>query len=547
MFKTATALLFCFCFLFSAAITRAQGFATLDSTNLPIILLYSNGNTINDQNKVTGNMKIISNTNGKKNRITDPANVYDGKIGIEVRGATSASYPQKPFSIETRDDLGNDRKVSLLGMPKESDWILLSNYNDKVFMRNSLSFKLFNEMGHYASRTRLCEVLLDGNYRGVYVFTEKIKRDSGRVDIAKLDANDNFGDSLTGGYIFKIDTHGSSDYWTSQFRPRANTNVEFVYHYPKADEITKEQRAYIRIFVNEFETALNGNSFADPLQGYKSYIDVNSFIDYFILQEVSRNVDGYKKSSYFNKDKQSKSGGLLHAGPVWDFDWAWKDIWDCDEFAREDGSGWAYRIQKCNKWPVPPAWMDRLLLHYEFADKLIKRYQQLRTTILSDNYLYHQIDSMSTLVNEAKDRHYKVYSITASDAPEMAPQPTTYEGQVIKFKGWITERLAWLDNNLTLANITDNIIEDTPEIIDPNNAKIYKIFPNPVKDVLFIKSYDDIASVEIHNLTGTLFDAALPVDPKYIQINVSGFTSGYYFVTIRFVNGKVATDKVVVR
>lgn len=520
---------------------------SLDSTNLPIIIISTNGNVINDYDKVTADMKIIANPNGRKNRVTDAATNYNGKIGIEIRGATSASYPQTPYNIETRDETGNDLKVPLLNMPRESDWVLISNYNDKVFMRNILAFQLFNKMGHYASRTRLCEVIVNNSYRGVYVMAEKIKRDSGRVDIAKLTQTDNYGDDVTGGYIFKIDTHGTNDYWTSRFIPKPGTTVQFVYHYPKPDEITTEQKNYIRLFVNDFETALNGTSFADPVVGYKAFIDVNSFIDYFIIQEISRNVDGYKKSSYFHKDKQSKNGGLLHAGPVWDFDWAWKDIWDCPEFDHDDGSGWAYRILNCNKWPFPPAWMNRLLLDYGFADKLIKRYRELRTNILSDVYLFHQIDSLSALVNEAKDRHYKVYSITDSPAPEMAPQPTTYEGQVVKFKGWIAERLAWLDNNMTLTNLTDNIIESTPLLTDPNAEKVYKIFPNPAKDVLFVRSYNEIASVEIHSISGSLVDVAQPVDPRYIQLNVSQFAPGYYFVTIRFTNGDATTDRVLIQ
>jgi hypothetical protein len=145
--------------------------------------------------------------------------VYDGNIGIEIRGSYSASLPQKPYAVETRDITQNDSAVALFGFPEESDWVLLANYNDKVFMRNALAFKLFNEMGQYASRTRFCEVTVNGVYQGIYVFGEKIKRDDGRVDIDKLDPDENSGEPLTGGYIFKIDYWDNQNSWKSPYHP----------------------------------------------------------------------------------------------------------------------------------------------------------------------------------------------------------------------------------------------------------------------------------------------------------------------------------------
>jgi len=167
------------------------------------------------------------------------------------------------------------------------------------------------------------------------------------VNIAELDSSENTGDDLTGGYIFKIDYFDDSNSWVSNFSPTGGRgdDVHFVYYYPKPEEITDQQKIYIQEFVDGFETVLYGSNFCDPLKGYRTYIDVNSFIDYFILGELSRNVDAYKKSAYFYKDKDS-DGGLLHAGPVWDFDWAWKNINEC-YFGAQDGSGWAYKVHDC--------------------------------------------------------------------------------------------------------------------------------------------------------------------------------------------------------
>ncbi|MCJ7450051.1 MAG: CotH kinase family protein [Bacteroidales bacterium] len=118
------------------------------SSNLPIIIINTQpGEIIMDEPKITADMKVIHNGGASLNYVTDPGNVYTGKIGIEIRGRYSASLPQKPYGIETRDLYGNNLDTSLLGLPSENDWILLANYNDKTFLRNFLAFEIFSEMG----------------------------------------------------------------------------------------------------------------------------------------------------------------------------------------------------------------------------------------------------------------------------------------------------------------------------------------------------------------------------------------------------------------
>lgn len=301
-------------------------------------------------------MRIIHNPGGV-NHITDSGNVYSGKAGIDIRGRYSASLPQKPYGFETRDENGNNRNVSLLGMPEENDWILTANYNDKTFLRNFLAFELFRQMGHYAPRTKYCEVVINNEYQGIYLLGEKIKKDSNRVNISKLNPDENSGDNLTGGHIFKNDYYTASDSWLSNFSPlnKPGAKVYYVYYYPEPDEITAQQKKYLIDFVNTFESVLYGRDFADRHSGYRAYIDVNSFVDYFILGELTRNVDAYKKSRFFYKDSDSK-GGRIISGPPWDFDWAWKNITEnCIHFNQTDGSGWAYKINECYAYPVPPS------------------------------------------------------------------------------------------------------------------------------------------------------------------------------------------------
>ena len=172
-------------------------------------------------------MGIIDNGFGNINSVNDAFNDYNGKISIEYRGSSSQSFPKKPYALETQDSIGNNNNVSLLGMPVENDWILYAPYTDKSLMRNFLTFDLGRKMRNYSPRTVYCELVVNGDYKGIYILMEKIKRDNDRVDIAKLDSNDVAGDSLTGGYIIKVDKYtgtGGLD-WLSDFPNIGGNNL----------------------------------------------------------------------------------------------------------------------------------------------------------------------------------------------------------------------------------------------------------------------------------------------------------------------------------
>ena len=182
-----------------------QAQVNLNSSNLPIVIINTNGNAIPDEPKVHAWMAIIDNGPEQRNNITDNANDYDGDIGIELHGSSSQSFEKKSYGIELRTPSDQDSATSILGMPKEEDWILHGPYSDKSLMRNALTYHIGRALGWYASRTRFCEVVINNDYKGVYVMAEKIKRDKNRVDISKLNPDEISGDDLTGGYIIKID------------------------------------------------------------------------------------------------------------------------------------------------------------------------------------------------------------------------------------------------------------------------------------------------------------------------------------------------------
>ncbi len=487
------------------------GAIVLDSSDLPIVMINTLNQTIVPDTKINATMEIKYNGAGNLTYLNDNPNVYNGNIGISVRGASSSGYPQRPYSVETRTANGGNNNVPILGMPAENDWVLLSHYNDRSLLKNLISYKLFREMGHYAPRARLCEVLIDSAYRGIYLLGEKIKRDNNRVNIANLAPIDTVGDELTGGYILQQNYWDVNNSFQSNYNPidHPNLDVHFLYEYPNPQDIAPAQKRYIAAYVDSLETALYSPNFADPVLGYRKYLDVKSFIDYFLLNEVARNMDGFKKSVFFHKDKNS-NGGLLKAGPSWDFDWAWKDINECSLYANNIGAGWAHKINDCAPDNNSTGWYVRLLQDSNFTEELKCTYESYRQTILDTTYLFAYVDSMRNIAEIARDRHFRKWDLLgrSGPAPDLGAVATTYDGELDSFKRWIATRLTWLDANM-FGLCTPTAINE----VETNTP--FVCYPNPA--TTFINA-DCVNGYKIYNSTGQLL-AQSPISTQKIDIN----------------------------
>lgn len=363
-------------------------------SNLPVITITTDS-PLNAQEKVTAHMKMEG---------------YDGSIGIKLRGNSSLAFNQKKYTVETRDADGKELKVSLLGMPAGSDWVLLCPYNDVSMVRDPLAFNLWREMGHWGPRTQMVEVLMDGEYLGIYIFSEAIKRGEGRVEIPKLRKTDTEGTELTGGYILRIDTYNEDDATFPSKVPGIGegimtSQITWSCIYPKKKNLQPEQLAYIQQYIDETEQAIQSEDFADPQRGYAKYIDVPSFVDYFIHTELSLNADGFKRSAYFYKERQNAdgTGGKLFAGPVWDYNLAYGNCNFCNANKID-----AWCFEGGNTQPTPAIW-QRLLQDPAFRKAVKTRYQSLRKTVLSDKAINDYIDNHAKLVAVAKERHFKEY------------------------------------------------------------------------------------------------------------------------------------------
>ena len=421
-------------------------------SNLPIVVVNTFGIPIPDEPKISGNMGIIDNGPGELNNLNDPFNDYNGAIGIEIRGQSTQMFPKKSYAFETRDISGENLDVSLLGMPEENDWILYAPYTDKSMLRNVVTFDMDHKMGNYSTRTIFCEVVINNDYKGVYVLKEKIKKDENRVDIATLKPDEISGNDLTGGYIIKVDKIDpdfalGADGWLSAPQPSYPNAMDiiFQYYYPEAEEIVPQQKNYIIDFIASAENALISTQFADPDNGYQKFFDAPSFVDFMLLCEISKEVDKYRYSTYFYKEKNT-DGGKLFAGPAWDFNLGYGnvDYWE----PGIDYTGWLYTDLQSHEWSIM-YWWKRMMEDTYFRDLTKTRWVSLRQNQLDDAGIHAVIDSLLIHIDAAKDRNYQRWPILGQYVwPNYDWQNNTYEDEVEYFENYLFNRLHWIDGNL---------------------------------------------------------------------------------------------------
>ncbi|NWF88496.1 MAG: CotH kinase family protein [Ignavibacteriaceae bacterium] len=499
--------------LFNAAIISQ---VNLTSSNLPIVVINTNGQTINDEPKITADMGIIDNGFGSINNITDPFNAYNGKIGIEIRGHSSQMFPKKQYGIELRDASGNSVNVSLLGMPAESDWVLNASFTDKTFLRNVLAYKLANEMGRYASRTAFCEVILNNEYIGLYILQEKIKRDKNRVNIKKLEFGDTSGDALTGGYILKIDRIDPGDkYFNSVFpsvypkTPSRPSPISYIHVYPNSDNILTVQQDYIKYFITEFETSLSNDTYNHPFLGYYDYVDFDALVDYFLINEFAKSIDAYRLSTFMYKNRDSE-GGKLVFGPIWDHDLS---------FGLADyGDAWLSSNWQADMTPYegvisPPFWTSKIFNDPVIKNKLAKRWTELKNTVFNLSSILQYLDQVILDIKEARIRNFIQWPIIGVYQWPEYYVGNTYEEDVLYLKGWIVRRYNWMNANLD-ANYSDIIWKN----IDLSQ---FAFHPNETVKIAvssFVDSVKNLTSLQFvssgSNLSCSIVNDSVLITPK---------------------------------
>ena len=431
----------------------AQSFT---DSNLPIVVIETDGGAnIPDEPKILGTMKIIWHQDGSRNYMSDIDNPeflnYNGRIAIEMRGSSSQTMlDKKPYALETRRDDGvSNNNVSILGMPTENDWILNSLAFDQTGMRDVLAYELSNRLGQYASRSMYCEVVINGDYKGLYAFMEKIKPDKNRVDIETMDPTCNNYPEVTGGYITKADktTGGDPVAWTMQDYGGGgwwgwSTYTDFIHHYPKPADITNAQDNYIHGVFTDLASVANQHN-TSTTSGIPSVIDIPSFVDFMMMAEYTSNVDVYSLSTFFHKDRIGK----LRAGPIWDYNLAFgydafgnRSKYNVWQFNNEDNNG-------------PKFWKD-LFDTDLFRCYLAKRWFELTEPgqPLNYDFVCTRIDEIDALITEAIPRDNQLWN-----------QMQQHAQYVNNMKNWLQQRINWLNQNIGFDNGCSEV--DLPPLV----------------------------------------------------------------------------------
>jgi hypothetical protein len=516
-------------FCLSASLFYHAGAQVLTQSELPILIINTNGQAIQDEPKITADMKVLYKGPGVINKITDQPAHYNGKIGIEFRGSSSQGFPKKPYGVELRDNTGEEVTFGLLDLPKESDWTLNATYNDKSLMRDALAYILAASVMEYAPRVRHVELILNNQYQGVYMLIEKIKRDKNRVNIAKLEKEDQAGDALTGGYIFKIDKESGSNSgagWISPYKPiqGAWQHTFFQYEYPKATNITEVQKNYIKDHVTRLEHVLSGPDYRDPVNGYKKFMDAGNIADFIIINELSKNPDAYRLSTFLYKERDS-DGGKIKFGPVWDFNLAFGNVDYCTQ-----GDPEGLVIQQFNQvcpgdyWVIH-FWWKKFMEDPALESVLKNRWRTLRAGPLSEQKINFVIDSIAGILEVPQKRNFQKWPVLGTYLWPNYFVGATYKEEVDYLKGWTSERLKFLD-----------IVWGAPSAVQEEESRRVRLFPNPATHhitVLFEDSGNQNVTVTCTDMFGRVVVPGITQDFfQSLEMDISGMPDGVYIIRV---------------
>jgi hypothetical protein len=529
---------------------------SLSVSNLPIVRFNTKTRVIQDEPKIPVQMEIFDNGPGQLNQLS-ASPTLSTVAGVEYRGSTSQAdfyflpgLVKKPYGIELwTDSTGvKAKKMSLVQLPEESDWVLNASYNDRSFMRDFLSQHLAASLGLLYSHAKFVELVINDEYRGVYVLMEKVKQGKNRVPISDLYPTENAGDDVTGGYLLKIDkTSGSpSTSWKSTYTSgiTATQKCEFQIEYPQYGIITQQQLIYIKNYINTWEQKLMTEDMNDPKASFRDYMDVSTFVNYFILNEATRNVDGYRLSTYLYKDKESL-GGKIKMGPAWDFNIAlgnadYLNGWKTDGFvykAMENDGG------KNDYWQVP-FWWNKLMQDASFRKALATRWKVVRASFLNTNSINATIDSAQVALKDPLNRNFQKFPLMGKKIWPNYYVGATLSDEVNWLKNWIQGRLVWLDAQMA--------VFDSPILGTRAEESSAEIYPNPSTSGLFQwKLSLDKPSLVSYFITDAM--GRMIMSPKNVNfgtgeqiqfLDLSAFPAGTYLFSWRTEDGTVQQIKI---
>lgn len=434
----------------------------LAETNLPIVFIDVDGETISSYKRITARMKIIHNGNGEINYADTLTHKgqrvdYEGYVALRYRGNSSYNRSdKKPYSFRTLDKSleqdGQKKKVEILGMGKDNNWALLAPFSDKSMIRDMLAFELSRPWMEFVPQGRFCEVVLDGTYYGVFVLCEVVSKGKHRLNLPDPAVE---GDGLTGGYIVEVDRNDDysflSNYHPVDGRGREYelNNIYIQYKFPDYEDLTDAQKNYIKSAVDKMEQSLASEDYRNPETGYARYIDVMSFADYQLAKEFGHDVDGYRLSCKMYKRRDSEDSRFKLT--LWDMNLAYGnsdyyDGWRTDTWIYESNELLYY----FNDPQFVPFWWYRLNADVNYQNILKERWAEYRHANFSNESLMALVDSMVSLLNShgAQQRNTQAWDNWGEYVWPNYYVAQDYDDEIDYLKQWLTDRIAWMDEKL---------------------------------------------------------------------------------------------------
>ena len=377
----------------------------------------------------------ITDSQEKNNHISDEPDITS-KVKIRVRGNSSRQFDKKGYKLTLVTDTEENNPQAVMGMDSHHEWMLHGPFLDKTLIRNYLCYNLAGEIMGYAPNVRFCEVVMNGEYLGLYLMTESI---TAGEDGTRLDVSVDKKDNTYSGYVLRLDRGSDSvlkniDPFSIYSQRISNGHINIVY--PGNANLSEELSESIRQDFSNFEHMLYTFDFDNSEYGYSKTVDVDSFVNYFLLNEFTCNYDAGTFSTYIYKG----TDGKFHMC-VWDFNNAF------DNYQEQAVDRKIFTLQEC-------LWYFMMIKDEDFTDALIARYRKLRETYFSEAYLNNYIDETIAYLGPAIDRNFEKwgYSFT-SDHNQLYPidrNLRSYDEAVAQLKGFIAERGSWMDENIEI-------------------------------------------------------------------------------------------------
>ena len=438
-------------------------------------------------------------------------------------GSRYEAFLKRPYRVKFNDGKSHHMlKDSPLQSPaKSKKWTLIPNWRDKSLMRNNIAFEMSRRLGlSYTPWIQNVDVIVNGEYKGNYQLCDQITVDPNRVDITEMEPEDIDETNITGGYLLEITNAGGEPYHFHSNIGSIPVDVKS----PDSDEISSEQFDYIRNAFNEMESRLWDSNFQNAEVGYRSRLDLQSFLRYFLVGEFTGNTDAMW-SLYVYKEREDD---LFHFGPVWDFDLCMDN--DQRVYPANGKPDWLFYYGSAVTGIRN--FVGRILSDPYASKELSTIWSDMRKSgAFSQDSLWAFVDSLGTVMDESQKLNFTRWDNLGQLLTLQQFAPGTYQGELDIIKNYLKERIRWIDKKLGYKDYEEVDPEDTLFII--NSAEDLYAFQQAVN----VQGHTDLnarmdADLDLSAISSKLEPIGTAVNPYVGTFDgqghtISGFTMRY--------------------